>query len=416
MKVKNNKVSRISLFGIVAIIITTFVVLLSSGIIFVSKRVNVYKNKTYGNTYLGNYDISNLKYKKLEEKIKNISSDYLNTKITFIYGDNKIETTYETLGLKIDTNKIYNDIVNTQNKMNYFDKIRYTFKAGKKEYLFKVDFDENILNNYITEVKNNYDREKTEERFEIDDERNVRYVEGKSSLSLDIDKTKEKLIKELNEKEIKNEIELVYNEEKVESHESYKSIDTKVSSFTTEFNPYISRATNLRTGLSYIDGVIIEPGEVFSFYKYAGPYNKRGYVFYYEFVGNGVCQIATTTYNAALLGGLEIVERYQHAEMVPYVKGGLDATVASYSSGWYVDMKFKNTYKYPIYISAYATGGVAHVDFWSNSNAKEGKTYQTESVKVSSLGYKSYLHVYDQNGQEIEKRFLANSWYREKKN
>lgn len=31
--------------------------------------------------------------------------------------------------------------------------------------------------------------------------------------------------------------------------------------------------------LSHIDGVVIEPGEVFSFYKYAGPYNRKGYVF-----------------------------------------------------------------------------------------------------------------------------------------
>ena len=416
MRVKNNKVSRISLFGIVAIIITTFVFLLSSTIVFVTKRVNTYKNKTFSNTYLGDYDISNLKYNKLDEKVKSLSNDYLNTKVILIYGDNKIETTYSKLGVKVDPQKVYKDIINTQNKMNYFEKIKYTFKAGKKKYLFESSFDEKFLSDYVNEIKNNYDRQKSEERFEVDEWRNVKYVEGKSALSLDLDKTKEKLSKELNKKEIKNEIELVYSEEKVENHESYKSIDTKVSSFTTEFNPYISRATNLRTGLGYIDGAIIEPGEVFSFYKYAGPYNKRGYVFYYEFVGNGVCQIATTTYNAALLGGLEIVERYQHAEMVPYVKGGLDATVASYASGWYVDMKFKNTYKYPIYISAYATGGVAHVDFWSNSNAKEGKTYQTESVKVSSLGYKSYLHVYDSNGQEIEKRFLANSWYREKKN
>ena len=416
MRVKNNKVSRISLLGIVAIIITTFILVLSSSIVFVTKRVNSYKNRTYKNTYLGQYDISELKYEKLKEKIKSITSDYLNSKVILIYGDNNIETTYEKLGLKVDSEKIYNNIIKSKNKMSYFEKIKYALKSGKKSYKLESSYDENTLNTYITDIKNNYDRGKTEEKFEIDEERNVRYIEGKSALSLDIEKSKEQLLKDLKGKEIKDEIKLVYSEEKVENHESYKSIDTKVSSFTTEFNPYISRATNLRTGLAYIDGAIVEPGEVFSFYKYAGPYNKRGYVFYYEFVGNGVCQIATTTYNAALLGGLEIVERYQHAEMVPYVKGGLDATVASYASGWYVDMKFKNTYKYPIYISAYATGGVAHVDFWSNSNAKEGKTYQTESVKVSALGYKSYLHVYDSNGQEIEKRFLANSWYREKKN
>lgn len=197
---------------------------------------------------------------------------------------------------------------------------------------------------------------------------------------------------------------------KAESNESYKLIDTKVSSFSTEFNPYISRATNLKTGLSYIDGVIINPQEVFSFYKYAGPYNKKGYVFYYEFVGNGVCQIATTVYNTALLGGLEIVKRYPHAKKSVYVPGGLDATVASYASGWNVDFQFKNTYKYPIYISAYAVNGTAHVDFWSNHDAMEGKTYTTESVKLGNRYYQTFLHTF-KNGVEIKKEEIAKTWY-----
>ena len=154
------------------------------------------------------------------------------------------------------------------------------------------------------------------------------------------------------------------------------------------------------------------PGEVFSFYKYAGPYNKSGYVFYYEFVGNGVCQIATTVYNAALLGGLEIVKRYPHAAKSPYVPGGLDATVASYSSGWNVDFQFKNTYSYPIYISAYAIGGEAHVDFWSNKDAMGGKTYSTESVQIGTRGYTTYLHTY-QNGVEISREKIATTWYSE---
>ena len=68
---------------------------------------------------------------------------------------------------------------------------------------------------------------------------------------------------------------------------------------------------------------------------------------------NGVIvqlKATTTTYNAALLGGLEIVKRYPHAKKSLYVAGGLDATVASYSSGWCVDMQFKNTYKLQVQI------------------------------------------------------------------
>ena len=415
MKLKNNKVSRINIAGIIAILITTTLCFVIGVVVFVSKKMNDYKYMTYYNTYLNKYNIAELKYSDLDKKVETVINDYLNTQVILNYSDNRIVATYKELGIIADSKKVLEEIKKDKSDMSFINKIQNSFKLGKNNYYITHTIDENVLNDYITNIKNTYDRGKTEEVLTTDENRNLVYVEGKSALSLDLDSSKKLVLDNLKKDEIAKEINLIYNEEQVESHESYKTIDTKVSSFTTEFNPYISRATNLRTALAYIDGAIIEPGEVFSFYKYAGPYNRNGYVFYYEFVGNGVCQIATTTYNAALLGGLEIVERYQHAEMVPYVAGGLDATVASYSGGWYVDMKFKNTYKYPIYISAYAIGGEAHVDFWSNSNAKEGKTYQTESVKVSSLGYKSYLHVFDSNGQEIEKRFLANSWYRPKK-
>lgn len=260
-------------------------------------------------------------------------------------------------------------------------------------------------------MKEKYDTPLQNERFDVDSSRNVKYVPGVDSFILDVDSSANKIIETLNKGSFDNlEIELIGTTEKATNHELYEKIDTKVSSYTTKFNQYISRATNLKSALQHIDGVIIEPNEVFSFYKYAGPYNKKGYVFYYEFVGNGVCQIATTIYNTALLGGLEIVKRYSHAAKSTYVPGGLDATVASYSDGRYIDFQFKNTYKYPIYISAYSTGGEAHVDFWSNSNATEGKTYSTESVQIGYLGYTTYLHTY-KDGIEIDKSKIATTWY-----
>ena len=246
----------------------------------------------------------------------------------------------------------------------------------------------------------------------FDTSNGVKYVSGVDGFSLNVDMSKE-IIKDYFLKAVDNDIniELVGDSVKSNTNENYASIDTMTSSFTTTFNAGITqRATNLRSALNYINGAIVEPGEVFSYYKYAGPYNKAGYVFYYEFVGNGVCQIATTVYDAALLGGLEIVKRYPHAKKSVYVDGGLDATVASYSSGWNIDMQWKNTYKYPIYIKAYAIGGEAHVEFWSNSNAKEGKTYSTESVWLGGRGYTTYLHTY-KDGVEIDKSKIATTWY-----
>jgi vancomycin resistance protein YoaR len=55
--------------------------------------------------------------------------------------------------------------------------------------------------------------------------------------------------------------------------------------------------------------------------------------------------VTSTLYNAALLAGLDIVERHPHATQLPYIRPGRDATVwfgDQYGNGE-LDMKFKNT-------------------------------------------------------------------------
>ena len=401
----NNNIKHCLFITFSVILITIICMLTIIGISLNIKGIK-YSDKVYPNTYLNSENISGYDYNKLKEKLDSVEVD---KKVVLMYNNEKIEAKYKDLGIKVDSKKTIKNINKHYDDMDVNTKIWILMNVKNDFLSYEFKIDEDVLKNYLTSIKQQYDKDEVSERFERDDNKNVKYIPGTASSYLDIDKTID-VIKN-NGLSCKNTINLVVDNSAVTNHEEYKTIDTKVSSFSTEFNPYISRATNLRTALNYIDGAIIEPGEEFSFYKYAGPYGKKGYVFYYEFVGNGVCQIATTAYNAALLGGLEITHRYQHESMVPYVAGGLDATVAAYDSGYYVDMSFKNTYKYPIYISAYYIGGTAHVDIWSNSNAKEGKEYKTESVKIGPTSYVSYLHVY-KDGQEIEKKKLATSWYK----
>ena len=390
---------------IIIVLITIIYMLIVLGI-YLNVQGFRYRNRVYPNVFLDEKDITGYDYKKLEEEL---SKKDVDKSVILMYNDEKIETKYNEIGIIIDAEKTVEDLKKSVNNLTLGRKAWLLLKGKKYNVSYSYKIDEEKLRSYLESVKAKYDSDTVLERFDRDENMNVKYVPGTSSHYLDIDKTMEELKNNGLKKD--NTINLVVNNGEVTNHKEYESIDTKVSTFNTEFNPYISRATNLRTALNYIDGAIIEPGETFSFYKYAGPYNKKGYVFYYEFVGNGVCQIATTTYNAALLAGLEIKQRYQHEYMVPYVAGGLDATVASYSGGYHVDMSFKNTYKYPIYVSAYYIGGKAYVDFWSNSNAKEGKTYETESVKLGPTSYAAYLKIY-KDGQLLERKHLGNSWYK----
>lgn len=375
------------------------------------KIVRHYDNVVFPNSYLQDYGIGNYSYDSLKDFIDFLNGIVDDKKIIFVIDGKEYKYKYSDIGLYLNTEKIIKEIEISQKKLSYFKKLQLINDNSKKIYNYKFTYSTDSLKAFLNKIKASIDRGKVDGHF-VDDGSKVYYDKGTDGFFLDIDKSYEVIIKALeNGLNDDTKIELVGNIDKVNVDERYTSVDTMVSSFTTEFDQYIyARAKNLYTALNYINGAVINPGEEFSYYKYAGPYNKRGYVFYYEFVGNGVCQIATTVYNAALLGGLEITKRYPHAAKSVYVPGGLDATVASYSSGWYVDMAFKNTYDYPIYIKAYANNGKATVEFWSNKDAKKGYTYETESVQIGYRGYKSYLHVF-KDGVEVEKRFIATTWY-----
>lgn len=104
-----------------------------------------------------------------------------------------------------------------------------------------------------------------------------------------------------------------------------------------------------------LNGVWIQPGEVFSFNQHVRGWTKdRGYrkapVSYNGQLvvawGGGVCQASTTLYNAALIGGMEVIERNRHHFAPSYVPPGRDAAVA-YEN---IDLRFRNTLTKPVQI------------------------------------------------------------------
>ncbi|MCL4418812.1 VanW family protein [Patescibacteria group bacterium] len=112
-----------------------------------------------------------------------------------------------------------------------------------------------------------------------------------------------------------------------------------------------SRIYNVSLASTRLNGILIAPGEVFSFGKALGDVSAfTGYQQAYVIQngktvlgdGGGVCQVSTTFFRALLNAGLPIIERHAHAYRVGYYEQdsppGLDATVFVPS----VDLKFKN--------------------------------------------------------------------------
>jgi vancomycin resistance protein VanW len=68
--------------------------------------------------------------------------------------------------------------------------------------------------------------------------------------------------------------------------------------------------------------------------------------------GGGVCQTSTTLYNAALLAGLEVLERHPHTIAPSYIAPGRDAAVAQ----GIADLKLRNPYPFPCRIECFVRG------------------------------------------------------------
>lgn len=121
---------------------------------------------------------------------------------------------------------------------------------------------------------------------------------------------------------------------------------------TSSFSHSIpGRVFNVNLAASRVNGVVVPPGEEFSFNKSVGQISRTtGYQTAYIISegktvlgdGGGVCQVSTTVFRAALNAGFPITERKAHAYRVGYYEQdsdpGIDATIFSPST----DFKFMN--------------------------------------------------------------------------
>ena len=109
-----------------------------------------------------------------------------------------------------------------------------------------------------------------------------------------------------------------------------------------------NRRHNIAIGVEKLKGMIIKPGEEFSFNKNICPVDKSG-GWLPELVikaegtipeyGGGLCQVSSTTYRSAMKAGLPITMRKNHSYAVQYYSPqGSDAT--TYCGG--IDFRFKN--------------------------------------------------------------------------
>lgn len=188
-----------------------------------------------------------------------------------------------------------------------------------------------------------------------------------------------------------------------QAKELYKVIGT----LTTTTTANKDRNTNVKLAVDALDGMIIQPGEEFSFnsttgnrtlekgYKPAGAYVNGVLV---EEPGGGVCQVSSTLYNAVVFSGLTTTERNAHSFEPSYIPEGEDAMV-SYDGYAGPDMKFVNNSKYPVAIRAKFEKQKLTISIVGIQILGEGEKVYMKSEKIADLAPPE--PTYEEN-QELE--------------
>lgn len=138
-----------------------------------------------------------------------------------------------------------------------------------------------------------------------------------------------------------------------------------------------NRVHNIQVATTKYNGLVIMPGEEFSFNQYLGNVDAaNGYlpelvikdnVTTPEF-GGGICQVSTTVFRAAMQAGLDITSRRNHSYPVAYYgTPGYDATVYAPST----DFRFKNDTGKPILLKTSIIGTRVIFEVWGTSDGRQ---------------------------------------------
>jgi len=217
--------------------------------------------------------------------------------------------------------------------------------------------------------------------------------------------------------------------------------DTVIGTYSTNYSTSSqNRKTNIHLASEKINGLVLNPGEVFSFNDIVGPRTEaNGYKIAHVYsgakvvdgLGGGICQVSSTLYNAVVFADLEIVYRKNHSLPVSYTPLGRDATV-SYGT---IDFKFKNNKETPVKFEVVHDGTTLTVNVYgrkkyikdisietaitgsvpfSVTEIEDDTMYvgetKTEESGVNGTNVESYK-IIKENGEVVSRSLLAKSSY-----
>ncbi|MBU3112819.1 VanW family protein [Clostridium lacusfryxellense] len=312
------------------------------------------------------------------------SSKVIKKKITIVTDEKKYTVDYAMLDAKYNIDEAVNQAMSYGSDMNMFQKYKAIRKPVNKNIKLTFEYNDKIIDTILAEMAKDTNKESV--NATITKVENGEFIVTNDTIGKQLESDKLK-------KEIKSKINGILSEDVISikaqvkdlkpkvTAKALKTINTKISNYNTNFSSSKEgRITNIDLSTKSINGTLLMPGDVFSFNGVVGErtvargYQTAGVIIgdkLEQGLGGGICQTSSTLYNAILSTGIVSVERIHHTISSGYIPKGQDATV-DYGN---LDYKFKNTFKYPIYIEGSSLNGNLNFNVYSNSELTK-KTYR----------------------------------------
>ncbi|EKE18843.1 MAG: VanW family protein [uncultured bacterium] len=279
---------------------------------------------------------------------------------------------------------------------------------------------ETILNKdairtHLEDLARKTNKDPIDAKFKVEDGKVVTFLEAENGVTLDTEKSLAVISDFLSNNKVEDQqkVELPFESKKPTTNYgdvNDMGISSLIGQGTSDFkgSPK-NRIFNIKVATQRFNGLLIKPGEEFSFVKILGEVDgEHGYlpelvikqgVTEPEF-GGGVCQVSTTAFRAAIYSGLKITARRNHAYPVSYyIPHGMDSTI-------YVpnpDLKFINNTPNHILIQAKITGTVLTFSFYGTDDGRKiavDGPHITERQPDGALKTTFTQRVSDKNGNE----------------
>lgn len=346
--------------------IAFFLILLAASLKFVyevDKFTNLYQNKVYPNVYIDGVAMGGKNRDEIRRIFAEKSKELGSFSVTALYKNEPVSTfSAQTINIKYDgeTPAIQSYMVGRSKYLISRNMQVISMMLNLKKYYFEstLSYDKEPVKEFLSLMEEKYNRPAENALFKFEKGRVVSFKNEKKGLEIESDAFKrdfeanikkikqDKAVKSvtLDDKTIRPEITLASS--------NNLGIEEEIAQGKSDYSGSIpGRTHNVILAASKFNGVLIPPGETFSFNDAIGDISAlTGYQQAYIIKdgktvlgdGGGVCQVSTTLFRAALNAGLPITDRTAHAYRVGYyendMKPGFDATVFSPT----VDLKIKN--------------------------------------------------------------------------